>query len=60
MKKPYLDSWKRSHIIYGTSLGVFLRLHLEIKKIIREVEKSLRLHEIITWLNKKLCSKKYS
>lgn len=60
MKKPYLDLWQRQHVIHNTHLGACLKVNIELKKIMRTIGKELYLHEIICWLNKKLCSKKYS
>lgn len=55
MKKPYLDSWQRQHVLHDTHLGNMLRLNIEIKKCHRQIIKSLPLSFIIEWINKNLC-----
>jgi len=55
MKKPYLDSEARWHIINNTLFGNMIYSNFLLLKQYILLLKILRIENILNWLNKKLC-----
>lgn len=55
MKKPYLDSEMRWHIINNTSLGSIVYSKFLLLKQYVLLTKILKIKKFLNWLNKILC-----